>query len=111
MRSGIGNDPSDPFYTAQGASKTYTLASNITVANAGASTPVAGIQGGSYIFDAQFTGTSIKLQSLGADGATWRDVTTLNASGSVGVVLGQGASVRLQNPNGTNDTGVYATLT
>lgn len=90
---------------------TYQLASNQALAATTGTTPVTGVNGGSYVFDAQFTGTSIQLQSLGSDGTTWRNVgTALTASGSTGVVLGQGATVRLYNPNGTGLTGVYASL-
>lgn len=97
---GAGNIPNGP----------ATLAYNIAIAANAGSSPVTA-SGGSYIFDAQFTGASLKLQTLGADGATWRDVTTLNASGAIGVVIGSGASVRVYNPNGAGLTGVYATLT
>lgn len=89
----------------------YTLANNTTVAATSGTPQVTGIPRGTYIFDVQFTGTSIQLQSLGADGATWRNVgAALTASGSVQVTLGQNSTVRLYNPNGTADTGVYATL-
>lgn len=88
----------------------FTLASNVAIAATSGTTPVT-VGGGSYILDAQFTGTSVKLQALGADATTWRDVATLAASGSIGVVLGAGASVRLYNPNGTGLAGVYASLT
>lgn len=90
---------------------TYQLASNQPVTSNSGSTPVTKINGGSYIFDAQFTGTSIQLQTLGADGTTWRTLATLNSSGSTGVVLGGNSTARLYNPNGTNLTGVYASLT
>lgn len=88
----------------------YQLASNITVAANAGTTSTAAVRGGSYIFDAQFTGTSIVLQALGADGTTYRNVATLSASGSTGVVLGANSTVRLYNPNGAADTGVYASL-
>jgi hypothetical protein len=91
---------------------TYTLASNQAVAANSGTTPVTNVRGGSYVFDVQFTGTSVKLQSLGSDGTTWRDIgAAITSPGAVGVVIGQGASVRLYNPNGTGLTGVYASLT
>lgn len=128
MRSGIGNDPRDPFYVASvtgtrnadgsftpngnpTGQQTYQLASNQTIAANSGTPPITNVQGGSYLFDRQFTGTSITLQSLGADGTTWRDVVNSTASGTTGVVIGQGATVRLYNPNGTSVTGVYANLT
>lgn len=90
----------------------YTLASNQTVAATTGTTPITGVQRGNYVWDAQFTGTSIKLQALGADGVTWRDVATLSASGTFAgeIRFGANAQVRLYNPNGTSDTGVYSSL-
>jgi hypothetical protein len=95
--------------------QTYTLASNVASLASGASTtPVTGLQGGSYIFDAQFAGTSpsLKLQVLGSDGTTWRDVgAALTAPGSASVVIGGNASVRLLNAGANAITGLYGTLT
>lgn len=88
----------------------YTLANNATIAATSGTMPVTGVQGGSYIWDVQFTGTSVTLQALGSDGSTWRDVATRTSSGTTGVVIGQGASVRLYNPNSTSLTGVYSNL-
>lgn len=117
MRSGIGDSPKDPFYVATvaadksgGTASTYTLANNATISATSGTTPVTGVQGGSYIWDVQFTGTSVTLQALGSDGSTWRDVATRTTSGTTGVVIGQGASVRLYNPNSTSLTGVYSNL-
>lgn len=92
------------------SNQTYTLANNATIAATSGTTPVTGVQGGSYIWDVQFTGTSVTLQALGSDGSTWRDVATRTSSGTTGVVIGQGASVRLYNPNGASVTGVYSNL-
>ena len=90
----------------------YSLASNQTIAATSGTTPVTGVQRGNYVWDAQFAGTSIKLQSLGSDGVTWRDVATLSASGTFAgeIRFGANAQVRLYNPNGTSDTGVYSSL-
>jgi len=100
--------------------QTYQLASNQSLtAQAGTSanptagsttTPVTGVAGGSYLWDAQFTGTSVTLQSLGSDGVTWRDVATRTTPGTTGVVIGQNASVRLYNPNNSAVTGLYSNL-
>jgi len=100
--------------------QTYQLASNQSLtAQTGTSanpttgsttTPVTGVAGGSYLWDAQFTGTSVTLQSLGSDGVTWRDVATRTTSGTTGVVIGQNASVRLYNPNNSAVTGLYSNL-
>jgi len=88
----------------------YQLASNQTIAATTGTTPTTSIQGGSYLWDVQFTGTSVTLQSLGSDGVTWRDVATRTTSGTTGVVIGQNASVRLYNSNNNAVTGVYSSL-
>lgn len=90
----------------------YSLAANETIAANQPGSSVTRVQRGDYVLDAQFTGTSVKLQSLGADGTTWRDVTTVTTSGTVAgkISLGQDSQVRLQNPNGTSVNGVYASL-
>lgn len=127
MRSGIGDNPKDPFFVSQvtgvrnadgsftpnnatGNPGAYQLATNATIAVTTGTAPVTGVQGASYLWDVQFTGTSVTLQALGSDGTTWRDVATRTTSGTTGVVIGQGASVRLYNPNGTSDTAVYSSL-
>lgn len=104
-------NPADGAGYAGTVPKTYQLASNQTIAANSGTTPITNVQGGSYLFDVQFTGTSVRLETLGADGTTWRPVTTSTTSGTTGVVIGQGATVRLYNPNGTSVTGVYANLT
>jgi len=90
----------------------YSLAANETIAANQPGASVTRVQRGDYVLDAQFAGTSVKLQSLGADGTTWRDVTTVTTPGTVAgkISLGQDSQVRLQNPNGTSVTGVYASL-
>jgi len=96
------------------ASSTFTMASNVPLGATTGATPVTGIAGGSYIFSAIFTGTSVALQTLGPDGLTWMALSppaVLTGSGSMGVVLGNNATVRLYNPNASGLTGVYASLT
>jgi hypothetical protein len=88
----------------------YQLATNATIAATTGTASTTGVQGGSYLWDVQFTGTSVVLQALGSDGTTWRNVATAAASGTVGVVIGQNATLRLYNPNGTADTGVYSSI-
>lgn len=90
----------------------YTLASNVTLAATSGSTPITGVQRGNYVWSAVFTGTSVKLQSLAPDGTTWLDVATLSASGVFAgqVSIGANAQLRLYNPNGTSDTGVYSSI-
>lgn len=92
--------------------ETYELASNIALAATTGGTPVASVAGGSYVFTPIFTGTSVKLQALGPNGSTYVDVATVATSGTpTGVVIGNNATVRLYNPNGSGLTGVYASLT
>jgi hypothetical protein len=127
MRSGIGNDPRDPIFTvavsgtrnadgsftpgnSSGGSAVYQLATNATIAATTGTASTTGVQGGSYLWDVQFTGTSVVLHALGSDGTTWRNVATATTSGTVGVVIGQNATLRLYNPNGTADTGVYSSI-
>jgi hypothetical protein len=88
----------------------YQLASNATIAANANTAPVVSVIGGTYLWNAQFTGTSLVLQSLGADGVTWGNVATLSASGTTTVLLGAYASVRLSNPNGSALNGVYSNL-
>ncbi len=98
----------------------YQLASNTGLAATSGTTPVTGVQAGSYIWDAQFNGAAtntIQLQALGSDGVTWRVVATQTISAgqtaqgaSMGVVLGQNSTVRLYNPNATALTGVYSSI-
>lgn len=91
----------------------YTLASNAALGATTGSATAVGIIGGSYIFSAIFTGTSVALQTLGADATTWVALSppaVLTGSGSVGVVIGNNAAVRLYNPNASGLTGLYATI-
>jgi len=104
-------------YNADGTpyQPTYTLpGSPVTIAGSGNAAFAANVTGGSYIFNAVFGGTtpSLKLQSLAADGVTYQDVgTALTASGSVGVVVGQNATLRLLNNTANPITGLSANLT
>lgn len=84
----------------QSQQNTYTLANNVAVGANGNTTPVAGVRGGVYVWDAQWTGAAtVKLQALGADGATWRDVASLAAPGTFAgeVRIGANASLRLNS--------------
>lgn len=87
------------------------LAANITLAANAAALPVNNVPTGSYLFEALFVGVSLDLQSLGPDAATWITLQTLTSPGSVGVVIGNNATVRLRNPNGAAVTDVVARLT
>lgn len=90
----------------------YDLGSNITIPANSGTTPITGVNSGVYTLDVQFTGTSLKLQYLGADGTTWRDAVTMNASGTYAgdIRIGANATVRLYNPNGSAVTGVFGRL-
>ena len=80
------------------AGATYQLATNQTLASAGTTTPVTAILGDSYVWNVVGTfsgGSTVSLQALGSDGATYQTIATVSASGNTGVVLGNNASVRL----------------
>lgn len=98
--------------TNKDAQPDYILASNLSLSPTSRSVPMTGLIGGSYIFFASFTGTSIQLQYLGDDGAWYNagDARVANGAGAAGVVLGQDSTVALYNPNGTSVTGIYARL-
>lgn len=96
------------------SNNTYTLASNQTLAGNASTTPVTGVQGGSYIWAYQFGGTtpSLVLETLGPDGVTYQAVgSAVTASGQTGVVIGQNATVRLRNTTGNSITGLSSSLT
>jgi len=114
----------NPIPIKQGAGSTYRLAGTVaangtvtpqaSLAAAAGTTAVSQVRGGSYVFDAQFGGTtpSLQLQSLASDGVTWRNVgAALTAPGGFGVVIGEGSSVRLLNAGANEITGLSATLT
>ena len=93
--------------------ETYTLASNITLA-AGASGPTVTVpRGGYFFFDAVFTGSSpsLKLQRLGADGATWLDVVTRTTAGTGDPVgIPNGSQLRVTNAGSGSLAAVSAVL-
>ena len=82
-----------------------------TLAATSGTVPVT-VQRGSYLWDAQFTGTSLQLQAQAADGVTWRTVSTLNASGTqTGFIsFGLGTKVRIYNPNATSVTNAWSSV-
>lgn len=87
------------------------LFSNQTGAGNGAA--VVLLNGGPYVFDVAgtFSGTTVKLQRLASDKATWIDVgsdASFTAAGHVLVTLSAG-SYRAVATGGT-PTGIYAAL-
>ena len=75
--------------------------------------PTLGLKGGSYIWAVTATawnGATVKLQALGPDGATYLDVDSLTANGTKGVVIGEGATVKLAVSGGV-PTGLASSLT
>lgn len=121
----IGQDGLTPVSAtnpAVGGGTTYQLAgtsgtpgTGISLATTVASTPVTGINGASYIWNVQFPTTanvSLFLQALSADGSTYANVNTtaLTASGSLGVVIGNNATVRIINTGSATVTGLYSSL-
>lgn len=61
--------------------------------------------GGVYIFrvGGTFGGTTVTLQELGVDGATWETVpdTTLTVAGKIVILLAKGSAVRVNIAGGT----------
>lgn len=91
--------------------QSYTLFSaQTTSANSATAGPV---MGGSYLFsgDGTFGSGTLKLQRLSQDGVTYVDIASasMTAAGSVGVVLGQGATVRAVL-SGATAPSLYANL-
>lgn len=75
--------------------------------------PTVGLKGGSYIWAVTATawnGATVKLQALGPDGATYLDVDSLTANGTKGVVIGEGATIKLAASGGA-PTGLASSLT
>ena len=97
----------------------YDLAAGVTIANGQASDPIEGVAAGSYILAmvaAAWNGSTVKLQFLGPDGATWMDAkdtasnaAQLAANGQFGVVVGGNATLRLFASGGA-PAGLYAKL-
>jgi len=89
------------------AQNTYQLASNQSLTTATPTTPVTGIIGASYVWNVAqattFGGFSLVLESLdSAPGSTtYQTIATVTAPGSVGVVIGNNATVRLRAVGGT----------
>lgn len=90
------------------APQSYTLLSNASATG----NPVSGIRGGDYIWrvSGTFGGGTATLQTLDLDGTTWvnvrnsantADVTATTAT-SIGVGIGQGATVRVAISGATN---------
>lgn len=114
VRVVVPNSNGIGFSDGVASGSSYQLAGTVggtgdTLAGNTGSNPVSNVVGGSYVFDVQLTGTSVRLEALASDGITWRTIYTATTSGSTGVVLGQNATVRVYNPNGTSDT-VWASL-
>lgn len=87
------------------------LASNVAIGANTGTTPVTGVRGGVYVWDAQFTGTGpLVLQALGADGITWRNVATLNASSTFSGEVRIGANATLRLFSTTALTAVSSTI-
>lgn len=107
--------PVDPITGQPTSGASYQLATNLTLATTAAQpTPTTSIQGGSYIWNvagATFNSSTLTLESLGSDGATWQTVASVTANGNVGIVLGSNSTVRLRNSAGANSiTGIYSNL-
>ena len=102
-----------------GATATYSLASNQTLAGNNSTSPVtipansSGSYGFSYIIGGG-TSPNMKLQALGPDGTTWQDIVTgITASGQQGVVIftgSGGAQLRLTNTTANSITGLTAQI-
>lgn len=101
-------------YIEPGAKRAYTLASAGTLSNA------VNVSGGRYFWAAESTnwnGATVTLQRLGQDGTTWRAVrnaadtadVALTANGSVDLLVGQGATLRVVVTGGPS-TALYANL-
>lgn len=99
----LSGDPAAP----GGAPQAYTLLTNASATGA----PATGIRGGDYIWrvEGTFGGATVTLQTLGLDGTTWINVrnaantadVTATAATSIGIGIGQGASVRAAISGGT----------
>lgn len=92
-----------------------SLANNVAIAAGATTTPVANIPGGTYILTVQgaFGVGTISIESLGPDGVNYvaaNPAVALTATGSVGVVIPNSATVRLRNTGGTGATAIFASL-
>jgi hypothetical protein len=86
-----------------------SLLGNASATGAGS----AALDGGRYIWAAAgtFGGTTLQLQTLGPDGATWLDAqgAALTAAGQLAVDVGAAESLRVKVTGGS-PSGLYSTL-
>lgn len=92
--------------SAFGGTEPQILADGITLLGAASSTPVANVPGGEYILDITWTGSAsgIRIDSLAADGVTWRQGPIIQAvdTDPIEIKIGGDATVRLTNVDATN---------
>lgn len=75
--------------------------------------PTPSVKGGSYIWAAtasNWNGAQAKLQAVGPDGVTYLDIESLGANGAKGVVIGEGAIIKLAVTGGA-PVGLVSSLT
>lgn len=84
-----------------------TLLSNANATGA----PTAALAGGRYVWKmlGTFGGTTVTLQSLGPDGSTYQNVTSLTAAGQAIVEVGVGEVLRA-SVSGGSPSGLFSTL-
>lgn len=90
----------------------YQLATATSLANGANTTPVTGVLSGAYVWNVVGTfsgGSTVILEALGSDGATYQTVDTATAPGSRGVTMGSNATVRLKGGVATT-TGLSSNL-
>ena len=97
----------NPLPTVAAGGGPYALLSNASASGAA----VAGIKAGSYILTCvgTFGGATAALKTLGPDGATFVQVTTMTTPTAVGVVLGANATAEVTLTGGT-PSGLYCSL-
>lgn len=94
-----------------GGAGSVVLASNMAIAAGGNTVAVPAIARGTYVWDATFTGTGpLRLQALGSDGTTWRDIATLSATGTLAGEVRTGANATLQLASANALTAVSSVL-
>lgn len=84
----------------------------VLLSNASAtSSPTSALSGGQYIWKVTgtFSGATVTLQSLGPDGSTYQDVTSLTANGQAFVNVGVDEVLRATVTSGT-PSALYSTL-
>lgn len=109
-KSQVNNEGTDAYAMVVAINQNgYSLLSNASASGS----PVSGIVGGAYVWNVvgTFGGATVTLQALASDGATYQDVTgaSVTAGGSVGVVLGNNATVQVVVTGGT-PSGLYSSL-